>query len=124
VAETLIAQTPMRFFDPRFDAAPLFAEAVYKPRLLEHIMGTLTPGWNITAGMSSLRVPLFIAHGRHDYIVPCVLWNALAGRLPAATLQIFDQSGHQPFFEEPDRFATTVTDWMARPTSFRANWKC
>jgi proline iminopeptidase len=113
VAETLIAQTPLRFFDARFDAAPLLAEAVYKPRLLEHIMGTLTPGWDITVESSSLRVPLFIAHGRHDYIVPWVLWNAIADVLPAATLQIFHHSGHQPFFEEPERFAATVTDWMA-----------
>jgi proline iminopeptidase len=114
VAETLSAHTPMRFFDARFDPAPLFAEAVHKPRLLEHLMGTLTPGWDITVGSGSLRVPLFIALGRHDYIVPWVLWNAVAARLPATTLQIFQRSGHQPFFEEPDRFTTTVTSWMSQ----------
>ncbi|WP_437622988.1 alpha/beta fold hydrolase [Sorangium sp. So ce1151] len=34
--------------------------------------------------------------------------------LPDATLHLFEQSGHQPFFEEPERFAAAVTDWMSR----------
>ena len=57
--------------------------------------------WDITIGSSSLCVPLFIALGRYDYTVPYVLWEGIAKALPSATLQIFEQSGHQPFFEEP-----------------------
>jgi proline iminopeptidase len=57
-------------------------------------------------------VPLFIALGRYDYVVPHVLWEGIAAKLPAATLRIFAESGHQPYFEEPDRFAIDVTDWM------------
>jgi proline iminopeptidase len=60
-----------------------------------------------------LRVPIFIAQGRYDYASPYVLWEGIAPTLPNATLQIFEQSGHQPFFEEPDRFAVALTDWMS-----------
>jgi len=42
------------------------------------------------------------------------LWNGIAENLPNATLQIFQRSGHQPFFEEPKRFADVVMEWMAR----------
>jgi proline iminopeptidase len=111
--QTFLAQTPMRFFDARYDAAPLFLGADFRPRLLMHVMGSLTPAWDVTVGAHGLRVPLLIAHGRYDYTVPCVLWDAIAGRLPSATLQIFDRSGHQPFFEEPDRFVAALTDWMS-----------
>jgi len=111
--QAMLAQTPTRFYDARFDAAPLFAESVSRPQLLQHVMGTLTPAWDVTAGASGLRVPIFLAHGRYDYTVPYVLWEGIASKLPTATLQIFEQSGHQPFFEEPDRFAVAVTDWMA-----------
>lgn len=110
--QTVFAQTPMRFFDARFDAAPLFVEAVPRPALGKHILGTLVPAWDVTDGASTLRVPIFIAHGRYDYVVPYVLWEGIAAKLPGATMQIFEQSGHQPFFEEPDRFAAAVTDWM------------
>ncbi|WP_437507473.1 alpha/beta fold hydrolase [Sorangium sp. So ce1099] len=68
----------------------------------------------ITADPSSLRVPLLSAHGRHDYTVPCALWEGVVPTWPDATLHLFEQSGHQPFFEEPERFAAAVTDWMSR----------
>jgi proline iminopeptidase len=112
LSETIFAQTPMRFFDARLDAAPLFAESDVKPRLLGHLMGPLLSSWDVTVDASSLRVPMFLAHGRYDYTVPYVMWDNIAATLPNTTMQIFEQSGHQPFFEEPDRFAATVTDWM------------
>jgi proline iminopeptidase len=110
--EIMLAQTPMRYFDPRFDAAPLFAEAVVRPQFLQHVLGSLTQAWDVTAGASELRVPLFLAHGRYDYTVPYVLWEGIPQQLPNATLEIFERSGHQPFFEEPDRFVAALTDWI------------
>jgi proline iminopeptidase len=110
--QTLLAQTPLRFFDSRFDAGPLFAEAVSRPQLLRHVMGTLAPAWDVTFGSSTLRVPTFIAQGRYDYVVPYVLWDGIVAQLPTATFQLFEKSGHQPFFEEPDRFAASLADWM------------
>jgi proline iminopeptidase len=110
--QTMAAQTPTRFFDPRFEAAPLFAEASSRPALLMHVMRTLTPAWDINADPGSLRVPIFLAHGRYDYTVPHTLWAGLVNGLPDATFRIFEKSGHQPFFEEPDLFASTLTDWM------------
>jgi proline iminopeptidase len=111
--QTVIAQTPMRFFDPRFDAAPLMAEAISRPHLLMHVMATLAPTWDVTAGSSTLQVPIFLAHGRFDYVVPYVLWDGITAKLPNATFSLFEKSGHQPFFEEPDRFTEAVMDWMA-----------
>jgi len=114
-AQAVFAQTPMRFFDPRADAAPLFADAIVRPEFLAHVMGTLAPTWDVTAGARPLRVPLLVAHGRHDYTVPHVLWNGVVEALPDATLRLFERSGHQPFFEEPEAFAAAVADWMRAP---------
>jgi proline iminopeptidase len=111
--QTLLAQTPMRFYDPRFDPAPLFAGAVARPQLLRHVVGTLTPKWDVTVGSTELTVPILVAHGRYDYVVPFSLWEGIPPRLPNATFQVFERSGHQPFFEEPGRFAGALTDWMA-----------
>ena len=108
----LFAQTPMRFFDARFDAAPLYAGAVVKPEFYAHLMGALTPAWDVTVGTPGLQAPLFIALGRHDYTVPFSLWDDIAPALPCATVQMFERSGHQPFFEEPDLFTARLTDWM------------
>lgn len=113
-AQAFLAQTPTRFFDARLDAGPLFADAEVRPRLLQHLMSTLTAGWEIAADVAALRVPLLIAHGRYDYTVPHVLWHPVVSTLPNATLRLFERSGHQPFFEQPDEFAGAVADWMRR----------
>lgn len=69
----MLAQTPMRFFAPRFDAVPLFAEADVKPQLFAHPLATLAPAWDIAVDAGSLRVPSslrtpsFLALGCHDY---------------------------------------------------------
>jgi len=113
-SQAVFAQTPMRFFDPRFDALPLFAEAEFKQELFQHVLGPLTAAWNVTADPASLHVPLLIAHGRLDYVAPYTMWDGITDRLSNATLQLFERSGHQPFFEEPERFVEIVRAWMAK----------
>jgi pimeloyl-ACP methyl ester carboxylesterase len=110
--QAVFAQTPMRFFDPRFDALSLLAEADFKPLLFEHVM-RLTATWNVTADKNSLRVPLLIAHGRYDYAVPYTMWTGIVETLPHATMHVFERSGHQTFFEEPETFVQVVRAWMA-----------
>jgi proline iminopeptidase len=110
----VFAQTPMRFFDPRFDARPLFAEAEFRPELFDHILNRLTAGWNVSIGWEELRVPILIAHGRYDYVVPHIMWKGIVDTLPDATMHVFERSGHQTFFEEPERFVEVVRAWMAR----------
>jgi proline iminopeptidase len=112
--QALLAQSPRRFFDPRFDAAPFLPEASSNPRLLMHLLMTLLPRWDVRVGSSTLRVPTFIALGRYDYVMPHSLWEGVAPSLPNATLRVFLESGHQPFFEEPERFADEVKGWMSR----------
>ena len=109
----VFAQTPMRFFDPRFNASPLFAEAEFNPQLFERVLG-LTSSWDVRAGGEQLRVPILLAHGRYDYVVPYTMWTGITETLPDATLHLFDRSGHQTFFEEPERFAEVARAWMAR----------
>jgi proline iminopeptidase len=111
--QQLLAQTPMRFFDPRADGAAVFTGAEIRPDFIPHVMTRLAPGWDIRAGAAELRAPLFVGLGRHDYVVPHVLWDGVTGALPRTTVHIFEQSGHQPFFEEPAAFADAVSAWMA-----------
>jgi proline iminopeptidase len=110
--QMMIAQTPMRFYDARYDAAPLFADADNNPQLIHHLLGTLLRSWDVTVGADSLRVPIFLGHGRHDYVSPCLLWDGIPAKLPRATFHLFEQSGHQPFVEEPEQFVAAVTNWM------------
>ncbi len=110
----ILAQTPMRFFDARFDAAPLLAEAAFNPAVFAHLLGPLTHDWDIAADPDSLRVPIFLAHGRYDYVVPYTVWDGIPETLPDTTFRLFERSGHQPFFEEPEAFAAAALEWRKR----------
>jgi pimeloyl-ACP methyl ester carboxylesterase len=114
--QAVFAQTPMRFFDPRFDAVSLFADSQFNPQLFEQVL-KLTGQWNVLTGVESLRVPILLAHGRYDYSAPFTMWNDVVEKVPNATLHVFERSGHQTFFEEPARFAEVVLAWMARSKS-------
>ena len=112
----LMAQTPSRFFDPRFDAAPLYEGASPRPELTQHLLAALGPAWDVTQG-PALRVPLLLTHGRCDYIVPHTLWKDALPKLPSATFRLFERSGHQPFLEEPEAFTRALVEWMAATMS-------
>ncbi len=116
MAETMYAQTPMRFHDPAVDPAPLFEGAISRPELLMHLMGVLAPTWSIENDPDSLTM-LLLLHGRSDYVVPHVLWEGIPTRLPNATFHLFDASGHQPFVEEPAAFTDVVTTWLQHQTA-------
>jgi proline iminopeptidase len=107
----LPAQTPLRFFDPKFNVMPLLKVTDFKPDFVAHLIGPLTASWNVLEG-PPLRVPLLVAHGQHDYIVPHTMWADVLPQLPTASFVLFERSGHQPFFEEPERFAGVVSAWM------------
>ena len=96
---------------------PLFAEADFKPQLFQHVLGPLTANWDVTTDTASLRVPTLVAHGRYDYVSPYTMWNGIIDALPDATHHVFERSGHQTFFEEPERFVEVVRGWMARTST-------
>jgi proline iminopeptidase len=110
----VLAQTPMRFYDADADGSVVFRGALVKPEVIPHLLGKMLPGWDAASAASSLRAPALIAHGRHDYVVPWTLWEDVAPRLPAASLRIFEKSGHQPFLEEPEAFADALAAFLAR----------
>ena len=85
-----------------------------KVALFQHVLGPLTATWDVTANKESLTVPILIAHGRYDYVSPYTMWDGIVETLPNATRHLFERSGHQAFFEEPERFVEVVRSWMAR----------
>jgi len=118
-SQAMLAQTPMRFFDPSFDAAALFAGSRFNPRVFEHILGTLTAGWTILADAETLHMPILLAHGRFDYVVPFTMWDGIVDKVPNAHRHVFERSGHQASVEEPERFAEVVLEWMTRSAATR-----
>jgi 3-oxoadipate enol-lactonase len=67
-------------------------------------------GHDTWSRLPEVRVPVLLAGGRHDGIAPVANLEAMAGRIPGATLQLFD-GGH--LFMIQDRTAyPTVINWL------------
>jgi proline iminopeptidase len=63
--------------------------------------------------LHEVTAPALLVHGRHDRVHPPELTAApLAEGLRQAALVVFEESGHYPFIEEPERFARVVGAWL------------
>ena len=54
--------------------------------------------------LASLSVPVLVSHGRDDAIVLPSMSEHVLERCPTATASWYDDVGHLPFWEAPDRF--------------------
>ncbi len=70
-------------------------------------------GWNRLAEMRAISVPCLVLVGQHDELPPsCAMRMHQA--VPGSQIKVFPNSSHMPFYEEPEAYFTTLTDFLAR----------
>ena len=60
--------------------------------------------------LPSINIPVLITTGRKSGAYPGCVY--MAEHIPGAQIEIFEQSGHVLFYEEPDRFNTVVAKFV------------
>jgi len=71
--------------------------------------------YDLNPEIKKFRMPVLVMTGRYDMnVAPVVAWK-IHKAIPGSRLEIFDRSGHLPFFEEPERFRTVVQDFLGKP---------
>jgi proline iminopeptidase len=79
-------------------------------------MGKIVPTFNTLDRLYEITVPTLIIAGQHDWITPPTQGaERLHAGIPHSQMILFDDSGHFPFIEEPDKFLKVVRDWVNRP---------
>lgn len=68
-----------------------------------------------TPDVERIAAPTLLVVGAHDYAIGVGAMEALAARLPAATVRRYADSAHFPYVEEPSRFAADVVAFLAAP---------
>jgi len=71
-------------------------------------------GWSSVDRLASIVAPTLVLAGRHDVFTSWPQARRIASRLPGAELVIFEDSGHMPWLDEPDRFVEVVDEWLAK----------
>lgn len=64
--------------------------------------------------LEQLAVPSYWVFGRHDRLVNRRYAQRVEHRLPAARVELWDDVGHVPQFEVPERTNAAVGDWLRR----------
>ena len=62
--------------------------------------------------MTQFHFPVLVLQGRFDLnVTPDVSWK-VAHSIPGAQLVWFEHSGHLPYYEEPDKYASVVNEFL------------
>jgi L-proline amide hydrolase len=74
--------------------------------------GTLA-AWSAHEWLDRIDVPTLVTCGRYD-TVPPERAATIAAKIPGAELVVFEHSGHGVYYDEPDSYFATLTDFLAR----------
>lgn len=101
------------WYDFNFDPAFLWEGVHVNMPIFEYVWGTLFRDIDITKGLNELNKPVFLALGRYDFdIAPASSWDPYRAKFKDLSVNIFEQSGHTPFFEEAQLFDQKLLDWL------------
>ena len=70
-------------------------------------------GWDVRDRLSEITCPTLVLGGKYDYICPATQARVITDGIgDNATLAEWDDCGHFMWLEQPERFFTTVSDWL------------
>ena len=68
--------------------------------------------WSSVDRLSAISAPTLVVAGRHDVFTSWPQARRITSRIAGAHLVIFEDSGHMPWLDEPDRFFDVVNGWL------------
>lgn len=69
---------------------------------------------NCALSLEHINTPIHIVHGRHDPMIPVTVAEAAKKRLPHATMDILEDTGHMPWLEAPQAVAACIHRCLSR----------
>jgi pimeloyl-ACP methyl ester carboxylesterase len=68
---------------------------------------------DLTQSLDRITAKVLVTVGRHDYICPLALSDYLHKGIPQSQLAIFEESGHLPWLEEPEKFFAILNGFLS-----------
>lgn len=71
-----------------------------------------TENLDLTSKLPGFHFPTLVITGRYDMnVAPLTAWR-MAHAIPGAKIVFFEQSGHLPSYEEPEKYRTVLEDFL------------
>jgi proline iminopeptidase len=81
------------------------------PKTAEAV-GRATEKLDYTADLKKFSFPTLVITGRYDMnVAPLTAWQMYKA-IPGAKFAVFEQSGHLPSYEEPEKYLQVLTDFL------------
>ncbi len=75
---------------------------------------TATEDLDLTSMLANFSVPALVITGRYDMnVAPLTAWQ-IYKHIPGASFEVFEESGHLPSYEEPDKYVRVVDEFLGR----------
>ena len=68
--------------------------------------------YDVRDGLHKITCPTLVVGGRHDWICPPEYSEELASLIPNADLRIFERSGHEVIYDEPNELFDVIRGFM------------
>jgi proline iminopeptidase len=83
----------------------------FEPAISEAV-AKATADLDLTPKLAGFKFPTLVITGRYDMnVAPLTAWR-LAHAIPGAKLVFFEQSGHLPSYEEPERYIEVLEGFL------------
>ena len=110
-------QREKKFYFKKFDArAQAYAErtkdTLIKVAPLRVFNEKEAPTFDLRPHLKKIKVPTLVIVGRQDFITNVDMAKEMVERIPNAQLEIFEESGHYGFVEEPEKFYRVVKEFV------------
>ena len=101
-------------FIPNFALQQVLEEEFWKhrPAKARICRVILDGGLHPAEDFAAIRAPTLLVWGRHDPLVLLSMGRRLEQAIPGARLSVFEESGHLPMIEEPERFNRVMREFL------------
>jgi len=118
IEEDIALYMTMIFHSPARRDAYLSAIKVHK---LDYQPAVNKAVWNdlqrfdLNPTLPGFHFPTLVLTGRYDFNVAPSVAYAIHGAIPGSEFAVFEDSGHLPFYEEPEAFVTRLEKFLGAP---------
>lgn len=78
----------------------------------DQVFSEVFPNMDYTVDLPGVTVPALVTVGRHDWITPVAASEEIHELLPESTLVIYEDSGHNPHFDQRDQYLRRTREFL------------
>ena len=104
------------YFEGPFDPSlpkEMAAQTYFHYETHNYAFSVNNPNYDVRPRLGEIRVPTLIICGGNDWITPLSTSEQIAAAIPNSVLEVFEQSGHFPMVEEPEKFTSVLRSFLA-----------